>query len=92
MSTTTLEEQETLSPWWRRAVGLIIVVGFAGLILLSVNVYDNAPPIPARAITPDGEVVFTAEDVADGQAVFLKYGLMNNGSIWGHGGMLGPDF
>ena len=92
MSTTTLEKQETLSPWWRRAVGLTLVVGFAGLIFLSVKVYDNAPPIPARAITPDGEVVFTAEDVADGQAVFLKYGLMNNGSIWGHGGMLGPDF
>ena len=24
--------------------------------------------------------------------MFLKYGLMNNGTIWGHGGMLGPDF
>jgi len=24
--------------------------------------------------------------------VFLKYGLMDNGTIWGHGGYLGPDF
>ena len=37
-------------------------------------------------------VVFTAEDVAAGQEVFLKYGLMDNGTIWGHGGYLGPDF
>ena len=92
MSVTTQGVYETLSPWWGRAVGLVMVVGFAALIFLSVKVYDNAPPIPDRAVAPDGEVVFTAEDVADGQAVFLKYGLMNNGSIWGHGGMLGPDF
>ncbi|NWH07328.1 MAG: cbb3-type cytochrome c oxidase subunit I [Alphaproteobacteria bacterium] len=69
-----------------------MVLGFTGLILLSVTVYNNAPPIPTRAIAPDGEVVFTADDISDGQAVFLKYGLMNNGTIWGHGGMLGPDF
>jgi nitric oxide reductase large subunit len=25
-------------------------------------------------------------------SVFLKYGLTDNGSIWGHGGYLGPDF
>ena len=91
-TTASLDVEESLSPWWRRAVGVIMVAGFAGLILLSVKVYDNAPPIPDRAVAPDGEAVFTAEDVADGQAVFLKYGLMNNGTIWGHGGMLGPDF
>ena len=27
-----------------------------------------------------------------GQQVFLKYGLMANGTIWGHGAYLGPDF
>ena len=31
-------------------------------------------------------------DVGAGQEVFLKYGLMDNGTIWGHGGYLGPDF
>ncbi|GJL59930.1 MAG: nitric oxide reductase [Nitrospirales bacterium] len=92
MSLTTLEAQETLSPWWGRGVWLTMVLGFTALILLSLQVYDNAPPIPAQTITPGGEVVFTADDVRNGQAVFLKYGLMNNGTIWGHGGMLGPDF
>jgi nitric oxide reductase subunit B len=92
MSTTNLDTQETLSPWWGWGVGLTMVIGFAALIFLSLQVYDNAPPIPDRAVTPDGEVVFTAKDVKNGQTVFLKYGLMNNGTIWGHGGMLGPDF
>jgi nitric oxide reductase subunit B len=92
MSVTTSEAQETLSPWWGRAVGLTMVFGFSILIFLSLKVYDNAPPIPAQAVTPAGDVAFTAKDVKNGQVVFLKYGLMNNGSIWGHGGMLGPDF
>jgi nitric oxide reductase subunit B len=39
-----------------------------------------------------GAVLFTSEDVAAGQQVFLKHGLMNNGTIWGHGAYLGPDF
>jgi nitric oxide reductase subunit B len=69
-----------------------MVVGFSALIMLSVKAYDNAPPIPAKSVTADGNLLFTAEDISSGQAVFLKYGLMNNGTIWGHGAMLGPDF
>lgn len=92
MTPAPVQETEVLSPWWNRAVGLVMVLGFSALILLSVKAYDNAPPIPVKAALPSGEIVFTAEDVSAGQAVFLKYGLMNNGTIWGHGGMLGPDF
>ena len=40
----------------------------------------------------NGDVVFIAADVAAGQEVFLKYGLMDNGTIWGHGAYLGPDY
>ena len=92
MSATTLPSHETLSPWWPRSVVIVMIFGFAVLILMSLRAYQNAPPIPAKAVAPGGEVVFTAEDVAAGQEVFLKYGLMDNGTIWGHGGYLGPDF
>ena len=92
MPATTLPSHETLSPWWPRSVVIVMIFGFAVLILMSLRAYQNAPPIPAKAVTPSGEVVFTAEDVAAGQEVFLKYGLMDNGTIWGHGGYLGPDF
>lgn len=83
---------ETLSPWWRRISLLTMALGFAVLVLLTFKVYHEAPPIPAQVITPDGSVVFTGDDVREGQQVFLKYGLMDNGTIWGHGAMLGPDF
>src|SRR4029453_3007956 len=92
MSATTLPSHETLSPWWPGSVAIVMIFGFAVLILMSLRAYQNAPPIPAKAVTPGGEVVFTAEDIAAGQEVFLKYGLMDNGTIWGHGGYLGPDF
>jgi len=86
------ESIEQLSPWWARAVALTFVFGFGVLILLTFKAYQNAPPIPARAVDASGQTVFTGDDVRAGQAVFLKYGLMDNGTIWGHGGYLGPDF
>jgi len=41
---------------------------------------------------PTGETLFSGADIRGGQEVFLKYGLMENGTIWGHGAYLGPDF
>jgi nitric oxide reductase subunit B len=83
---------DTLSPWWRHTVILTMVVGFTILIWLSAKTYQDAPPIPQRVIGSSGETVFTGEDILAGQSVFLKYGLMDNGTIWGHGAYLGPDF
>ena len=85
-------EDERLSPWWPRAVAAIVFVGFTILILLTIKVHRDAPPIPERVVDSAGAVVFTGEDILAGQQVFLKHGLMDNGSIWGHGGYLGPDF
>ena len=85
-------EPEKLSPWWRNAVIIIMIVGFSILIGLTVRAYQDAPPIPEQVVGPTGGVVFTGDDVRAGQQIFLKYGLMENGSIWGHGAYLGPDF
>lgn len=92
MSASNLLSRETLSPWWPRSVVIVMAFGFAVLIFMSLRAYQSAPPIPTKAVAPNGEVVFTAEDVAAGQEVFLKYGLMDNGTVWGHGAYLGPDF
>ena len=51
------------------------------LILLTVKAYQNAPPIPGKFVNPTGAVVFTADDVIAGQQVFLKHGLMDNGTF-----------
>ena len=87
-----MPEDQTLSPWWRRCAIVTIVVCFCVLGWLAKLTYSDAPPIPRRVVGPDGAVLFTAADVAAGQQVFLRYGLMENGTIWGHGAYLGPDF
>ena len=69
-----------------------MIAGFSVLIVLAIRTYRDAPPIPEKVLSPTGEIVFTREDVQVGQQVFLKYGLMEVGTIWGHGAYLGPDF
>jgi nitric oxide reductase subunit B len=86
------QQSGQLSPWWRQAVILILILGFTVLIVLAIKTYQDAPPIPDRVIAESGETVFTGQDILAGQQVFLKYGLMENGTIWGHGAYLGPDF
>jgi nitric oxide reductase subunit B len=81
-----------LSPWWRNSVILVLVLGFAVLIWVATQSYTNAPPIPERVEDSADEIIFTGEDILAGQQIFLKYGLMENGTIWGHGAYLGPDF
>jgi nitric oxide reductase subunit B len=86
------ERPDRLSPWWRYAVVLVLIVGFSVLTWISVRSYTDAPPIPARVTSATGETVFTHDDIVAGQQVLLRYGLMENGTIWGHGAYLGPDF
>jgi len=76
---------EELSPWWKHAVVLIMVFGFSILIWRSVATYSDAPPMPAQVVNNDGRTIFERSDIIGGQQVFLKYGLMENGTIWGHG-------
>src|SRR5215510_9537638 len=83
---------ESLSSWWKVAALGTMAAGFAVLILLTVKAYQNAPPIPGKFVDPDRAIVVVAADRAIVQQVFLKHGLMDNGTIWGHGGYLGPDF
>ena len=81
-----------LSPWWRHAVIIVMIFGFATLSILTVLTYTNAPPIPLKVVDEAGKVLFTKQNIDAGQEVFLKYGLMEHGTLWGHGAYLGPDY
>ena len=84
--------EKPLSPWWRHSVVLVMAFGFTVLTVVTVLTYTNAPPIPSRVTDASGAALFTREDVERGQEVFLKYGLMEHGTLWGHGAYLGPDY
>ncbi len=87
-----LEPDEKLSPWWRWATALVIIVGFSILGFITSVAYDNVPPIPQKIVDSAGQVLFTGEDITRGQGVFLKKNLMEHGTLWGHGAYLGPDY
>ena len=81
-----------ISKGWIQAVALVVLFGFFVLGLLAYRTYMAQPPIPARVVGEGGEVLFTGDDVSEGQQVFLHNGLMEYGSVFGHGAYLGPDY
>jgi len=81
-----------LSPLWLQGAILTFVVGFAVLLVLAFMIYRDQAPIPGKVVDPSGNVLFTGQDIRAGQGVFQKYGLMEYGTIFGHGAYLGPDF
>ena len=81
-----------VSKVWLQAAIVVFLFGFFVLGLLAYRTYTSDPPIPERVVDPAGRVIFTADDIRDGQRVFLRNGLMEYGSIFGHGAYLGPDF
>ena len=92
MAEEEIRDTSTLSPWWRYGVLLIMIVGFGVLITTAAYSYKVAAPIPDRIVAPSGQTVFTGDNVRAGQEVFLKHALMENGTLWGHGAYMGPDF
>jgi nitric oxide reductase subunit B len=81
-----------ISKGWVQAVALVMLFGFFTLGLLAYRTYTDEPPIPDKVVDSAGNVLFTGQDVTAGQEIFLRNGLMEYGSIFGHGAYLGPDF
>jgi nitric oxide reductase subunit B len=77
---------------WVQVAALVLLCGLAILGFLGYRAYTSDPPIAGRILTPTGQLVYTGADVIAGQRLFLGKGLMEYGSIFGHGAYLGPDF
>ena len=76
--------------WW----ALIAVLGVTFCVLgwFGREVYRQAPPIPQQVQSADGSLLFTDEDILDGQTAWQSVGGMQLGSIWGHGAYQAPDW
>ena len=75
-------------------LGLWAVIGlsFGVLGYYGREIYRQAPPIPEKVATLEGEVLFTGQDIRDGQNVWQSLGGQELGSIWGHGAYVAPDW
>jgi nitric oxide reductase subunit B len=90
----TANEKRSLliSKVWIQAAIIVFLIGFLILGLLAYRTYTGEPPIPGRVVDANGNTLFTGDEILAGQGVFLRYGLMEYGSIFGHGAYLGPDY
>ena len=73
-------------------LGAVIVGSFAVLGYFGRELYRQAPPVPDRVLTSDGRVVYTGEDIKEGQNVWQSMGGQEVGTVWGHGAYVAPDW
>ncbi|KGO99758.1 nitric-oxide reductase large subunit [Novilysobacter defluvii] len=73
-------------------LGALLIVSFGIMLWIGRDIYQTAPPIPEQVVTESGRVVYTREDIETGRQVWQSIGGHHNGSIWGHGALLAPDW
>ncbi len=71
---------------------VVIVASFAVLIYYGRDLYHKMPPLPERVVAEDGSVLFTKQEILDGQNVWQSAGGQQMGSVWGHGAYVAPDW
>jgi len=75
----------------RNGAILSFVVSMAVLLVGGFFAKDRVPPIPDR-IVQGGKQLSGRDAILRGQSVYQRYGLMDHGSVWGHGALRGMDF
>ena len=88
----TTKRQMIIGKGWVQGVALVMIFGFLVMGILAYRTYTASMPQPQKVVTASGETVFTTEDITAGQRLFQARGLMEYGSIMGHGAYLGPDY
>ncbi len=72
----------------------IVCFFLAMAILLGGGVYmkRTLPPYPGKVADSAGKILFEKADIIAGQDVYQRFGLMDQGAVWGHGSQRGPEF
>ena len=85
--------QHTFSPtrlWTILGIGM--VVSLSVLLYFGGQIYQMVPPFPFDVKSQNGDLVFSKQQMLDGQDVWRQLGGMQMGSLWGHGAYLAPDW
>lgn len=73
-------------------LAMVLLSSFAVLIWFGRDIYHQLPPIPDKVTDESGNILFTGQDIRDGQNVWQSIGGQTVGSIWGHGSYIAPDW
>lgn len=71
---------------------IALIASFTVLLTGGYWIFKEQAPRPLEVTNKEGTVLFTKEKIMGGQAVFQKYGLMDYGTVLGHGSYMGPDY
>jgi len=74
------------------ALGVVVFSSFLVLGIAGYKGIQSAPPIPSKVVTTEGTLLFTGEEIQNGQNVWQSLGGQEIGSIWGHGAYVAPDW
>ncbi|HTY31786.1 nitric-oxide reductase large subunit [Mycobacterium sp.] len=77
---------------WLQGVALVMIFGFLVMGVLAYRTYSASMPLPDRVVNEAGQTLFTGDDISRGQELYQARGLMEYGSVLGHGAYLGPDY
>ncbi len=81
---------DTRNLW--KILGAILLLSFGVLLYMGREIYLAAPPMPKAVQTTAGQTVFTQRDIETGREVWQTTGGQQQGSIWGHGAYVAPDW
>ena len=70
----------------------VMTISFGILLYYGREIYREAPPVPEKVVTTDGRVIFSGQEIKDGQNVWQSLGGQQLGTIWGHGAYQAPDW
>ncbi len=77
--------------YWLILVATLLAT-FSLLGFMGREIYRQAPPIPERIVSESGSVLYTRDDILQGQLVWQSTGGQQLGSVWGHGAYQAPDW
>lgn len=76
--------------WW--LLVFVLTSTFTILGFFGSEVYKQAPPIYKSLNAESGKIIYTKDDILDGQTIWQSIGGQQIGSIWGHGAYQAPDW
>lgn len=83
---------EVRSGLWKHGLLITALLALTVLLVAGVGSFRQVPPVPARVESEDGTLIFTGDDIRQGQVVYQQHGLMDFGSVLGNGSYRGPEF
>jgi nitric oxide reductase subunit B len=85
-------KRSTQNSFLKSVLIFTLLISFTVLLVGGYWIFKEMAPRPKEVQNEKGEVILTKESIIGGQAVFQKYGLMDYGTVLGHGSYMGPDY